>query len=648
MNNKIKHSAPASKRGQLRDEILKNKRKALRIKLTVIILPIASGVMMLSSFMLAGSSLPASTSGPIIMIALIFSIAGIFVTAGLGLKLTRLRKQVHEQESIFGQLSFEPRIYMDEELLDLTSLVLPLIKEATKIIPQKTNEQPENSHLSSCFGGNPYIEEGQVWPVNKNGTRLEFVVQIFNDGQINIPDHIKLIQLFYDFENWPTKSLDDGWKVKMYEKLNFEKAIKISPMTHHTNVKFAAISFEKINTLPNTPHSLNNEIIEMSSRIDEDCPWEPYAAVCKKLTNKIDDDSNQFVSRLGGHPLWVASYDNEIANGLDLLLQIGSDEQEKITGLNWGGLGSAFIFYNPNNKSIKFAVQSIDNEIKPKEDQTENTTKYYGEEDEFYGEEKLSFDIHKKLSPDKRWMEQVGSLSEKRQEEFNSFKKDPGGVGFYKALMISGILIFILAGITGVIVLFIGLIMDSFNTIISAVIFLSIAILFLVVWIASDKISDHILNEQDKSFHKWQDKVMKEDFDIDITHAKTVDCFYDDGEGLNKMTLRLYPHQQFVFVAYIDDIHKLYINDLTECYLLNGDFRFVDQFARSVKTQNKKYRIKKVRMRSDLESEDRKNISLFKTEWMGVFEFNASGHQYTMFVAPYSYECMREVFGRFI
>ena len=54
-----------------------------------------------------------------------------------------------------------------------------------------------------------------------------FIFQIFNNGEIELPKSIKLIQFFYDSEEFPWQTEEDGWFVKIYETLNTNKMIKI-------------------------------------------------------------------------------------------------------------------------------------------------------------------------------------------------------------------------------------------------------------------------------------------------------------------------------------------------------------------------------------------------------------------------------------
>ncbi len=78
----------------------------------------------------------------------------------------------------------------DINLDPLIDLVKPIIRKATQIEVQSSNEKPKNSHLLSHFGGNPYFKEEEIWPENKSGKPLSFIFQLFNNPDINLPKEI--------------------------------------------------------------------------------------------------------------------------------------------------------------------------------------------------------------------------------------------------------------------------------------------------------------------------------------------------------------------------------------------------------------------------------------------------------------------------
>src|SRR6476619_3024105 len=86
---------------------------------------------------------------------------------------------------------------------DIEKLVLPIIRKATKIEVQNAVSPPENSQLLSHFGGQPYFEEGDEWFKSKSCRPMDFIFQIFNNDEFALPKSIKLVQFFYDLEEFP-------------------------------------------------------------------------------------------------------------------------------------------------------------------------------------------------------------------------------------------------------------------------------------------------------------------------------------------------------------------------------------------------------------------------------------------------------------
>src|SRR5690606_20867777 len=109
---------------------------------------------------------------------------------------------------------------------------------------------PENTQMKSHFGGQPYFEEGETWPVSGNGAPMSFIFQVFNTGGINLPPEIGLIQFYYDFEAFPYDTEDDGWLVKMYPKVNKNKIISIERPPELDTPQYCDIEFMAIKSLP--------------------------------------------------------------------------------------------------------------------------------------------------------------------------------------------------------------------------------------------------------------------------------------------------------------------------------------------------------------------------------------------------------------
>jgi uncharacterized protein YwqG len=238
---------------------------------------------------------------------------------------------------------------------DLERLVTPLVRKAAKIEVLKPATPPEGTQMESHFGGRPYFEIGEEWPKSKNGKYLDFVFQIFNNGENNIPINIKLIQFFYDWEDFPWDSGDDGWLVKIYETLNKERLLKIEkPFESETVIKYCEVSFKSVKSLPDWEgiEIFSDKASKLSCVLNEDEPWGSYQKVVECLIGEQD-----FQSQIGGYPHWVqgeGTPKNKKGEPMKLLLQIDSEEN---AGLMWGDTGLIYIFYDETSKKIEFELQ---------------------------------------------------------------------------------------------------------------------------------------------------------------------------------------------------------------------------------------------------------------------------------------------------
>lgn len=236
---------------------------------------------------------------------------------------------------------------------DLEDLIKPLIRSATKIEVSKPSELKGNTQLISHFGGQPYFEKEEEWPKTKDGQELDFIFQVFNTGEINLPDNIQLVQFFYDWEESPWDTENDGWLVKIYKTLNSDRVVKLNKSTESEGTKFCEVIFKAVKSLPDW------EGIEMYSRnasklscvLNEDEPWDSYQKAAEKLAGE-----QVYRSQIGGYPNWVQGEDtpDQGTEPMKLLFQIDSEEH---AGLMWGDVGLIYVFYDEASEKIEFTLQ---------------------------------------------------------------------------------------------------------------------------------------------------------------------------------------------------------------------------------------------------------------------------------------------------
>lgn len=244
--------------------------------------------------------------------------------------------------------------HSNTNLEPLINMVKPIIRSSTKIELESSNENPENTYLLSHFGGNPYFNKNETWPENKSCKPLSFVFQVFNNPDINLPEEIKLIQFYYDWEEFPWDTDNDGWLVKIYHELDIENSKKVDIPTDVEQVNYCEIKFKDIMSLPDWEglDTYLNEALNLSCKMNTDEPWEPYEAVVKKLIGEQD-----YRSQFGGYPQWVQGESTPTDNNgkkLRLLFQIDSEEN---AGIMWGDVGLIYVFYDNETGKVEFTLQ---------------------------------------------------------------------------------------------------------------------------------------------------------------------------------------------------------------------------------------------------------------------------------------------------
>ncbi|MEL1241326.1 YwqG family protein [Flavobacterium flavipallidum] len=241
-----------------------------------------------------------------------------------------------------------------KSISDLENLVKPLIRQTTKLEIQPASRPPENSQFESHFGGQPYFEKGEQWPKSKNGKHLDFIFQVFNSPELELPKSIELVQFFYDWEDFPWDTSDNGWLVKTYKQVDKGKAEFVAKPEEIEKSKFCKIEFKPTQSLPDWEgiDLFGNDASKLSCVLNEDEPWDSYDQIVTKLIGEQD-----YQSQLGGYPKWVQGESTPIDNEgkpMKLLFQIDSEDN---AGIMWGDVGLIYVFYDEKSKRIEFNLQ---------------------------------------------------------------------------------------------------------------------------------------------------------------------------------------------------------------------------------------------------------------------------------------------------
>jgi uncharacterized protein YwqG len=237
---------------------------------------------------------------------------------------------------------------------DLEYLVKPLIRQTTKLVIQPASRPPENSQFESHFGGHPYFEKGEEWPTTKTGKNLDFIFQVFNSADLELPKNIELVQFYYNWDESPWYTENEGWFVKIYNSIQKENIALSEKPKDLEKSKYCEISFKSTQTLPDW-EGINlycNNALKLSCVLNEDRPWDNYNQIATKLIGEQD-----YQSQLGGYPKWVQGESTPIddeGNPMKLLFQIDSEDN---AGLMWGDVGLIYVFYDKKTEKIEFTLQ---------------------------------------------------------------------------------------------------------------------------------------------------------------------------------------------------------------------------------------------------------------------------------------------------
>lgn len=269
-------------------------------------------------------------------------------------KLFKNKNEQTKTDSHFDKYRTELNKLGLRSLADLETLVKPIIRPATEMVVSTASRLPENSQLNSHFGGQPYFENDEKWPKTEKGKNLEFIFQVFNNPDIQLPDSIELIQFYYDWEAFPWDTSDDGWLVKIYKKTGKEHLRLIQKPSELDASKYCEISFKPTQSLPDWEgiDVYSDDASKLSCVLNEDEPWASYDQITTKLIGEQD-----YRSQLGGFPKWVqgeSTPENSANKPMKLLFQIDSEAN---AGLMWGDVGLIYVFYDEETEEIEFSLQ---------------------------------------------------------------------------------------------------------------------------------------------------------------------------------------------------------------------------------------------------------------------------------------------------
>lgn len=227
---------------------------------------------------------------------------------------------------------------MSEEKLDAE--LKPFVKSAVKLEPH-ASESANAPCVESKFGGVPYAEEGDTWPICTGcGSELDFIAQLSEESEVS------LHTFYYCFDcfPWGFNAAERGqWEIISYQNPLLKNHKLISRTTEsETAVTPCVVSESPVKVLPDweSLQSIIPAASELCSSFEKDSEWDAYEAATIRQ-GCLDDYS----TLIGGYPRFVQG---EVQPSCDVcgkpmtfFAQIDSEDEANVM---WGDVGLVYFF----------------------------------------------------------------------------------------------------------------------------------------------------------------------------------------------------------------------------------------------------------------------------------------------------------------
>ena len=222
---------------------------------------------------------------------------------------------------------------------------------------QQTKLNAQELVVSSKFGGTPYFEQGESWPVCYQCKKQEtFICQLDLRAcpAVSLPEHFGLLSFFYCFGCFPWDAPQPGWTVINHRHAQTDKVITM-PLPDVEQPGFFKkllgargkdsrcylIEFEQFNCYPQL-----DELDEIGDDRDRellanDELSDQYYELVDRLTGKSDN----FGTIIGGYTQWIQCFPpdlkcKECGRWMRQLVQIGSHKE---AGVMFGDAGCIYL-----------------------------------------------------------------------------------------------------------------------------------------------------------------------------------------------------------------------------------------------------------------------------------------------------------------
>jgi len=209
---------------------------------------------------------------------------------------------------------------------------------------------------ASCFGGLPYAEAGDAWPMCPGcGGELTFVCQFRLDetvladlNDVDLMVHFVCIECGMDGE--------EHSDTRLYRGACTDRIERIEPRSGDALlVPTCRVSFEHRSSYPHY-EDVDPELARAIEASSTGQRSDPYAEALGRVDPRFDPDALS-PTMVGGYPQWIQGswvytcpHDGR---PLELLAQIGSEDE---ADLMWGDSGSQYLLWCPEHPdSIEFS-----------------------------------------------------------------------------------------------------------------------------------------------------------------------------------------------------------------------------------------------------------------------------------------------------
>lgn len=194
---------------------------------------------------------------------------------------------------------------------------------------------------TSKFGGIPYFEQGESWPVCAKCQKQEiFICQLDLRAcpAVRLPECYGLLSFFYCFNCFPWDAPQPGWTVRNHQYASPEKAIVLAApvlsepgffkklMGRRTeSIRCCLINFELFDCYPQL-----DELDELGDALERKMlAGDDFGDNYYKLIDQLTGKSDNFGTIIGGYSQWIQSFPPDLkckicGNWMRQLVQIGS------------------------------------------------------------------------------------------------------------------------------------------------------------------------------------------------------------------------------------------------------------------------------------------------------------------------------------